>query len=163
MPSTSLSALPYPQLTGSNNPPADLQALALALDPLVTPQIQTYPVVWQQQGGTTLNIGNGTLEGKYVKVGRLVHWRVYMLRGSTTNVGTNVYSWTLPFTADTFNQPVGTGLATVGGAFKTFNMRLSSSATAVGIRPDDSSISNSSFSWAAGDAIMFGGTYLASS
>ncbi|NUO55525.1 MAG: hypothetical protein HOV78_02625, partial [Hamadaea sp.] len=157
------SALPYPTLASPNNPPSDIQALANALDPLATPQIQTWTPTWSQQGGTVLAIGNGTLEGKYVKVGRHVTWRIYLLRGSTTNFGTAFYLWTLPVAADTLNQPAGTAVINVGGANKMGVCRLAGNQTVGVLRPDDSNLSNSSFAWATGDYIMLGGTYVAGS
>lgn len=44
-------------------------------------------------------IGNGTLSGTYVKIGRLVHFDLLMQTGSTTTYGSGVWSFTLPFTA----------------------------------------------------------------
>ncbi|NUR48148.1 MAG: hypothetical protein HOV71_08455 [Hamadaea sp.] len=163
MPNTPLSALPYPTLASPNNPPSDIQALANALDPLATPQIQTWTPTWTQQGGTALAIGNGTLEGKYVKIGRAVVWRLYLLRGSTTNFGTAYYLWSLPVAADSQNQPVGTGMAQVGGSFKMLTCRLAGNQTVAALRPDDSNLGNATFPWATGDSIMLGGTYLAAS
>ncbi|TIU88812.1 MAG: hypothetical protein E5W06_00135 [Mesorhizobium sp.] len=51
--------------------------------------------------GTTTNpsIGNGTLSGSYVKVGRLVHFDLLMQSGSTTTFGSGVWSFSLPFAA----------------------------------------------------------------
>ena len=163
MPTTALSALPYPALTSPNNPPADFQALANALDPKVTPQIAGYGVLWSQSGGTTLSIGNGGLDGWYVKIGRLVLYRILLTRGSTTNLGTASYQFALPVAADSFQTPAGTAVMSVGGSPNAGIVRLVNSTTIGVIRIDDSLLGPSSFSWASGDTIMIGGSYMAGS
>lgn len=164
MPNTSLSALPYPLLTDSNNPPADLQALATALDAKVTPQIASYTPVWSQANGTVLAVGNGTLAGQYIKIGRFVHFRLTLTRGSTTNIGSDYYFWTLPFGANTFLQSPGTGTVTVGGVVKGVTLRMANTTTVAAIRnSDDSNLGHTSFSWAAGDTIVLTGSYQAGS
>lgn len=163
MPTTSLSGLPYPSLTGSNNPPADFQALAVALDPLVTPQVVNYTPAWSQFGGSGLLIGNGTLAGQYVKVGRLVQFLVILTRGSTSNFGTSYYYFSTPVAAAGSPAAVGTGIVIVGGAFKTVTVRLAGSGSFAMMRPDDSQLSNASFSWATGDQIAISGSYISAS
>ena len=163
MPNTPLSGLPYPTLTSPNNPPADLQALATTLDPLVSPQVQTYTPVWSQSG-QTLAIGNGTLTGTYVKSGRMVQFSIYMLRGSTTNMGTAGYFWTLPVAAASNVSCVGNGVCSVGGAFKAVTaLRLANSTTLAAMRSNDAPLANDTFSWAAGDWINLTGSYIAAS
>jgi hypothetical protein len=44
-------------------------------------------------------IGNGSLTGKYIKVGRLVVCKINVVPGSTTTYGVGAYSWSLPFAA----------------------------------------------------------------
>lgn len=58
----------------------------------------TYTPTWT---GSVTNpaIGNGTLSGTYVKIGRLVHVDILMQTGSTTTYGSGVWSFSLPFTA----------------------------------------------------------------
>jgi hypothetical protein len=62
------------------------------------PDWTTYvPVV--TSGGTAPSLGNGTLTGAYVRVGKLVHCRIFFQFGSTTNLGTGTLSWSLPLAA----------------------------------------------------------------
>lgn len=60
---------------------------------------------------TTTNptLGNGSIEGAYILVGRLVIWRMKVVFGSTTSVGSGLYQFTLPVTAND-----GTGHMTGG-------------------------------------------------
>lgn len=48
-------------------------------------------------------IGNGTLTCSYIKVGRMVVCWITTACGSTTTFGTGVYSWSLPFSANSNN------------------------------------------------------------
>ena len=45
-----------------------------------------YTPVWGAETGTAPSIGNGTLAGSYVKINTLVHVRIYLKIGSTTNL-----------------------------------------------------------------------------
>lgn len=163
MPNTPLSALPYPTLTSANNPPADIQALATALDPMVTPQVQNYTVSWTETGSTPLSIGNGTLVGKYIKIGRLVQYRILLTRGSTSNLGTATYYWSLPVAADDF-QTVGTGIVSVGAAVVPCVARLADLSTLSLVRASNEAfIGRTSFTWGTGDSISIAGSYIAGS
>lgn len=42
-------------------------------------------------------IGNGTLTGKYVKLGSLVYYKYLLVAGSTTTYGSGNYRFSLPF------------------------------------------------------------------
>jgi hypothetical protein len=58
----------------------------------------TYTPTWT---GATTNpvLGNGTLIGRYLKVGRDVHFHINLTCGSTTTYGAGGYNFTLPVTA----------------------------------------------------------------
>ncbi|OIK25866.1 hypothetical protein [Streptomyces malaysiense] len=45
-----------------------------------------YTPVWGAENGTAPSIGNGTLAGSYAKLGTVVHVRIYLKIGSTTNL-----------------------------------------------------------------------------
>jgi hypothetical protein len=57
-----------------------------------------YTPSWTSSG-TAPNLGNGTLIGRYMKIGRTVICHINMITGSTTTYGTGNYNWTLPSTA----------------------------------------------------------------
>ena len=71
-----------------------------------------YTPTWAATG-TAVSLGNGTVTGKYMKVGRRVDVSVTLTAGSTTTFGTGVWTFTLPFTA------VGVSFFGVGRAFDT--------------------------------------------
>jgi hypothetical protein len=74
----------------------------------MTSQWASYTPTWN--GPTALNIGNGSITGRWRYAGGMVFVHIELTRGSTTNVGTSSYSWTLPVTAKT-------NLAAIGYAF----------------------------------------------
>ena len=58
---------------------------------------QSYTVSWTA-ATTNPAIGNGTLNGKYVQIGKIVTCNIYLLVGSTTTFGSGVYGFSLPKT-----------------------------------------------------------------
>jgi hypothetical protein len=69
----------------------------------------SYTPVWT---ATTTNpvLNNGTLIGRYMKIGRTVICHINLTTGSTTTYGSGNYNFTLPFTA------ANAGAAIVGSA-----------------------------------------------
>lgn len=57
-----------------------------------------YTPTWVTSG-TQPSIGNGTLKGRWTRVGGLIHLRISMVAGTTTTFGTNAWSFGLPVTA----------------------------------------------------------------
>jgi hypothetical protein len=65
---------------------------------------QSYTPVWTTSGGGQA-LNNGSLSGRYVKVGRMCQFHIYMAFGTTSNGGIGTYSFTLPFqTVGVFEQ-----------------------------------------------------------
>lgn len=63
---------------------------------------------------TNLTIGNGTLVGKSIQIGKVVHFRFDLIWGSTTSITGSPVSFTLPSTSVTYAgtatvQPLGQG------------------------------------------------------
>lgn len=83
--------------------------------------VQTYTPVWGSTG-TAPAIGNGTLVGKYITIGKLTHAWISQVNGSSTTYGTGTYSWTLPTVAHNANnvpemQASWIGAPTAGSVF----------------------------------------------
>lgn len=66
-----------------------------------------YTPVWRAETGAAPVLGNGTLAGAYAKTGTIVHVRIYLLIGSTTNLAAQDANanWTFSLPA----VPVSTG------------------------------------------------------
>lgn len=124
-------------------------------------------------------IGNGTLTGRYIKVGRLVICHYKFVAGSTTTFGTGNWMFSLPFDNATTNYPtnhhaVGTAyledLATSGydgflRIVSTYQNKIWINCfNATGTYYGDSGCTNTvPFTWASGDYIMMEFMYEASS
>lgn len=80
-----------------------------------TRQLTYNPQAFAQSGGFSL--GNGSLEGKYLIDGRIVHTNVRFNFGSTTNIGSDKLSFTLPIQNDIGGA--GLQLRTLGGGSGT--------------------------------------------
>lgn len=122
--------------------------------------------------GGSPTIGNGTLTASYIQIGKTVHFKVRIVRGSTTNFGTGTCTLTLPVTAnesvDAYNI-IGAwgGLDLAPAAYAglihinsttTFVMGLNHSTAAAGAQV--SFVTNTvPFTWATGDIYHATGTY----
>lgn len=61
----------------------------------------SYTPAWTSNGGTNPVIGNGTLSGKYVQMGKVVHFQAKILMGTTSTFGTLGWQLSLPVAART--------------------------------------------------------------
>ncbi|MFJ6566419.1 hypothetical protein ACIQNU_03305 [Streptomyces sp. NPDC091292] len=68
-----------------------------------------YTPVWTSSG-TAPAMGNGTLSGRYMKIGRTVLCHINWISGSTTTYGTGNYSFSLPV------QSAAAGASYIGNA-----------------------------------------------
>lgn len=136
-----------------------------------------YTPVWRCETGTAPAIGDGTLAGSYVKMGTVVHVRIYLKIGSTTNLSAQAadgdWTFSLPvaptstawkldgrvLAAEAFDSSSpallyqGSGLLSTnnGGVVRSLRDSLKTSS---GIW--DKSLP---FTWAAGDVLSIHGTY----
>jgi hypothetical protein len=103
--------IPYPDSTDNYRPKEDMQALAEEVDDLITaaPGVwANYVPVWSSSG-TAPAIGNGTISGRWVQIGKTVYVKISLLFGTTTTFGTGGYSLSLPAAASTSVGSVGAG------------------------------------------------------
>lgn len=130
-----------------------------------------YTVSWTSETGTQPSLGNGTIVGKYRKIGKTVFVNIKWTAGSSTTYGDNGAAWlfSLPFNAKTPESIVlpvaildngsawyqGTAIGTYAGAVDKTAIIVNSST------PASVSISNGTpvATWANSDAIMIGGSY----
>jgi hypothetical protein len=70
----------------------------VVLAPVGPDEGETYTPTWKTgPGGTDILINNGTLTGQFWRRGRLIFFRIILIRGSTTNYGgANYYALGLP-------------------------------------------------------------------
>lgn len=60
----------------------------------------SYTPTWVSDSNPQPNIGNGTLEGHYTRIGNQVTANIFLKAGSTTTFGTGKYYFSLPTTTD---------------------------------------------------------------
>lgn len=86
-------------------------AASIALTKLASDSFTTYTPTWT---GSVSNpaIGNGTLVGRYQKVGRKIFFYIKMTAGTTTTFGSGYWIFTLPVTSAsaTMSNPRGFGV-----------------------------------------------------
>ena len=81
-----------------------------ATGPAFSPTVDSYSPTWS---GTGLTYTGTPATGTYVKIGRLVHFKIMVVCTNVTNFGTGQYSLTLPF------APVGDYIFRDGGFHDT--------------------------------------------
>ncbi|MFJ6348674.1 hypothetical protein ACIQKB_04255 [Streptomyces sp. NPDC092046] len=126
----------------------------------------SYTPVWTA-ATTPPALGNGTLLGAYMKVGRTCHVQLDFTAGSTTTYGAGQWSFSLPAQATAVQGP-RIGLAQANGTIRAAgHTNVSASATTFQcFFPQTSSVSNLSpngaanpFTWASGNTLRCTLTY----
>lgn len=110
-------------------------------------------------------LGNGTITGSYIQTGKMVDFKIRLVLGSTSTVGTGRYIWSLPVTALTTGDEVAGFALYLDTSAGTRYGRIASLATSttVSIYAADGTGGASSASSpvvpANGDTYTIGGTY----
>lgn len=114
--------------------------------------------------GSTLAVGNGTQIGLWKRIDKTVFFRILLTFGTTTNIGTDDYSFTLPTAYNEFHAcgQALLGDASLGKFFgRTWHGVGSSEIVIVGEDGNRSSgfSGGSPIAWATGDTISICGVY----
>jgi hypothetical protein len=72
---------------------------------------------------TNPSLGNGTLAGRYVRIGRTITVAIKLTTGTTTTYGSGSYRWALPAAASSSQDVVGT--AFIGDATSGYSTGIS--------------------------------------
>ena len=125
----------------------------------------TYTPTWASTG-TQPVIGNGTLAGRYKQQGKVVHYEVLMIAGTTTTFGTGTWTFSLPVTGRTpaTFRPMGTLRMVDVSATAVYNGFLTSNdgatvAANTSASPGASVNSVTPYAWANTDYAYLAGTY----
>ncbi|WP_051486251.1 hypothetical protein [Nocardioides sp. J54] len=113
---------------------------------------------------TNPTIGNGTLTGAYMQAGQLVHFRIALTIGSTTNTGSGGYAFSLPVaTALPSTSCMGGGgvCFDTSAAARRFRFLYVTDASRIRLMDADGAIvaTNVPFTWATGDTLHIAGSY----
>lgn len=122
-----------------------------------------YTPAWTTTG-TAPDIGNGTVEGRYILSGRMCTVEVKLLAGSTTTFGTGQFQFSLPFAASASSLSAygAARLGDTGTAFYTGVVEVNTSSNVAVIYSNGTGNlvqSNSPFTWANTDTLRFTVTY----
>lgn len=91
-----------------------------------------YTPVWTAQTSDPA-LGNGTLEGRYMRFGKTIFFRVVLTIGSTTTVGSNFWKFTLPFTAkDRYFVATCLAISAAGSITVGYTIPLNTTQFAIG-------------------------------
>ncbi len=126
------------------------------------------PTLNADGGGFSLN--NGTLSGRYKKIGKTVHFYAKFVFGSTTSPGDGHWNFSLPFAAQNPNFTFSAAILDNGnawyGGIGNGNYTGSTSSFAVIIPGTSASVTTwatvgngGPFIWTTGDNIVISGTY----
>jgi hypothetical protein len=128
----------------------DIQAEVVAVETQLGTNAGTlinYTPAWTASS-TNPVLGDGTLTGKYTKIGRLVWAWVYLLIGSTTTMGTGTYYFSLPVTASEMtNYLMGTWAAYKTGTGHSSGVARYASSTTAGLALDGAVYLTSAAPW----------------
>lgn len=116
-------------------------------------------------GGGGWAVGNGQVVGRYVQIGKIVHWIAEVTMGSTSTYGAGPMVITLPIaktSALSGFQLTVQGLDSGNNVFLLFGSYLSPTEIAIyGQAASGSAVigSTAPFAWSSGDALYISGTY----
>lgn len=123
---------------------------------------EPYTPVWTATTNPVL--GNGTLTGSYARSGKTVHYKFHLVVGSTTTFGTGAWQFSAPFNSITGGDPAGICRildASPANQYMRF-LFFNGGANVAGIGDAVNSFlsGTSPITFATGDQIIGGGTYL---
>jgi len=97
--------------------PTDVKVTLTNLLAAISPAWTSYTPVWGASG-TAPAIGNGTIVGSYLQIGKRVDYKILVTFGSTTTFGTGNYTFSLPVATISGLPawfPMGTWMGTASG------------------------------------------------
>lgn len=127
----------------------------------------TYSAAWTSSG-TNPAIGNGSITGRYIQLGKTILFRVTITMGSSTTYGTGGYAVSLPVQGHTAGLQVQVqGEVLIGGTAYASRGRIPSSGTTVLLYCDPTAAGGGSRAvtpttpgtLASGHSIFVGGSY----
>jgi hypothetical protein len=123
----------------------------------------TYTPTWVGSGGNPA-IVNGTLSGRYFKIGKLVFVDIFVQMGGSTTFGSGTWSWALPVTAADTNGQVLNAYLLDNGSNGYHRPALVASTTVLTIADVPSGLGinpTTPFTWVSGDEIRISGFFVA--
>jgi hypothetical protein len=135
-----------------------------AVSGLNLPTPTSYTPTWD--ASTPPALGNGTLVGSYMRVGKMITACINLTAGSTTTFGSGEWTFSLPVTAASTVNFSGAGwMLDNGTAYKALSCHMHSTTTIKCIFGSDGGHFNAGapITWASGDKLDLTITYEAAS
>lgn len=124
-----------------------------------------YTPTWFNAGSThsPIGVGNGSLTGGFLHVGRTVHFWIRLVRGATSGQGVTRWALTLPVQPRNSQRVTGIGVIEIAGypGPPVFFAGIYSGTygPSVWLRDAAGFLNWGSRDWSAGDAVLLTGTY----
>jgi hypothetical protein len=117
----------------------------------------SYAPTWT---GGSPSIGNGTLTGRYMQIGKTVFFNIYLEAGGTTNFGGAAWEFSLPVSADETKDAFGVYMLDSGTSHYRGVGFINTTSTCT-IAVDSGSLVGPTvpFTWASGDVLRLSGSY----
>jgi hypothetical protein len=116
----------------------------------------SYSVAWTA-ATTNPSVGNGSLLGRYLQIGKTIDFSIVLTFGSTTNAGSGAWTFSLPVQAFQ-GQFFAFGAARIpGSSFPT--PMLSNSTTFQLLSASGAAIGSGTMAWASGNVVTISGRY----
>jgi hypothetical protein len=126
----------------------------------------SYAVLWTADGVSQPDIGNGTLVGKFKRIGKVVFVHVTLTTGTTTTYGSGTWRFSLPLPATSSRAVtvpalyLDNGIAYhAGQAITEFAGNTSFVSVLSGGSPMAPVTSTNPFTWVGGDSLTINGSY----
>lgn len=152
-----------PEILAGDRPTGDDWDQILDALHAMTDAWSTFTPVWTSSG-TPISLGDATIEGRYLRAGKLVAYTGRLNMGATTTYGTGLYDISLPIAAESGNRYNGVGFA-LDSSTATNNQPIA-------VRMDGTSLmrfygtggqvgATVPFTWASGDTLAWNILYAA--
>lgn len=137
-------------------------SLFSAVDGNAKPTSTSYTPTWTGSGSNPA-IGNGTLTGNYLRMGKLVHLVITVTMGSTTTFGTGAWSFGIPANTAAVGLFSWFGVDASGaGANNKFGAAYFPTTTTIALYHEASNAFGGPtvpFTWATSDSLVVSGWY----
>lgn len=106
-------------------------------------------------------IGNGTITGRYIQIGKIVHFYAKLIMGSTSTYGTGQWYVSLPVqaAATTTFGPMASRIFDNGVANRSATAFIFTGELKVAIVQNSTDVTSTSQTWGAADELEISGTY----
>jgi hypothetical protein len=140
----------------------DLLSMLTAIETAIAPTWTAYTPTWASSG-TQPALGNGTLTGRYLQMGKIVFYDISLIWGSTSTPGTGAWTFSTPVTAaNTVGQAGSLYILDSGTQHFTGAIYVTGTTTFSMATTNAANVSTGvPMTWATGDTLRASGFFVA--